>query len=366
LPYVMPETPALGVDYWLELDFVLKAATFWAEVGHSVAWGQFALPCKTPARPRPVEAMPKVRVEECARRVHVGGPDFEICFDRVFGRIQFWKWHGMDLLRTGPRLGFWRAPTDNDRGLWCGNALDKKARAARLHQMQHRIDAVCVKRKSPGAVRVYVKSRVAPPVLDWGIACEYIYTIYGSGEILLDVAGAPEGKFTFLPRVGLDMALPAEYDRVAWYGRGPGECYSDTKQAGRFGLYCSDVASLETPYVFPQENGNRTDVHWVAFGTMRGAGLMAQGSPTLNFSARWHTINDLENAKHTIDLPKRDFVSVQLDWKHHGIGTASCGPETLPEYELRSEPFRFEYRLAPFSVDDVAPCVLARRGPEVL
>ncbi|CAM3999851.1 hypothetical protein PAAL109150_04390 [Paenibacillus alkaliterrae] len=81
-------------------------------------------------------------------------------------------------------------------------------------------------------------------------------------------------------------------DLVKWYGRGPGESYSDSKEAGRFGVYKKSVDGLFTPYIYPQENGNRTDVRWVSITDGAGIGLLAAGAPTLEFSARRYTDSD--------------------------------------------------------------------------
>jgi beta-galactosidase/evolved beta-galactosidase subunit alpha len=149
---------------------------------------------------------------------------------------------------------------------------------------------------------------------------------------------------------------------VAWYGRGPGECYADSKQAQRVGMYDCLVDDLHTPYVRPQENGNRTDVRWVSFSDLRGMGLLAQGQPTLDFSAHWYTTNDLDEAAHTIDLPRRDFITLNLDYAQNGLGSGSCGPGTLERYWLRPEEFTFRLRLRPFSLDAASPSVLARQN----
>ena len=82
-----------------------------------------------------------------------------------------------------------------------------------------------------------------------------------------------------LPRIGLELVLPGEFTQVSWFGRGPGESYRDSKLANKFGLYSKEVSELHTPYVYPQENGNRTDVKWVSITNLRGVGLFAAGSP---------------------------------------------------------------------------------------
>jgi beta-galactosidase/evolved beta-galactosidase subunit alpha len=78
---------------------------------------------------------------------------------------------------------------------------------------------------------------------------------------------------------------------------------------------------------------------------LRGAGLCASG--VANFSAHWFTTMDLENARHTTDLVKRNFITLNLDHQHNGIGSASCGPAPWPQHLLKPEEFRFTVRLRP-------------------
>jgi beta-galactosidase/evolved beta-galactosidase subunit alpha len=143
------------------------------------------------------------------------------------------------------------------------------------------------------------------------------------------------------------MTLPAAFDQIQWLGFGPGESYPDSRQAARFGRFCARLDDLYTPYTFPQENGNRSDCRWVSLTDPHGRGLWVDGSPTINFSAHWFTTKDLENARHTHELKRRDFITLNLDYRQNGIGSASCGPGVLPQYELHPEEFRFAVTLQP-------------------
>jgi len=172
----------------------------------------------------------------------------------------------------------------------------------------------------------------------------------------------PRGEMpATLPRVGLQLTVPGCLDRVSWYGRGPGESYPDTKQAGRVGLHAMSVDELWTPYVVPQENGNRTDVRWAALASAGGAGLLAVGDPLLDFSAHRYTTADIEAAAHTSELVPRQTITLNLDHRHNGIGSNSCGPGVLPQYQLKPEECRFTIRLRPFSSADISPVILAKQ-----
>jgi beta-galactosidase/evolved beta-galactosidase subunit alpha len=107
-----------------------------------------------------------------------------------------------------------------------------------------------------------------------------------------------------------------------------------------------------TPYVFPQEYGNRTDVSWVQIANGLGCGFTAVGQPLLHFSAHRYTTEDLDRARHTYDLVPRTFITFNLDLAQHGLGSASCGPRPWPQYQLKVEPFRFAILFR--------PCVMKR------
>ena len=127
-------------------------------------------------------------------------------------------------------------------------------------------------------------------------------------------------------------------DSVRWWGRGPGESYRDKKLSQAFGNWEATVDELWTDYEFPQDNGNRTDVRWVEFVRGEGRILRARFGDTdgASFSAMHYTTEDIDDCTHPFELRKRkkEATIVRLDWMHHGLGTASCGPPTLPQYQL--------------------------------
>lgn len=124
-----------------------------------------------------------------------------------------------------------------------------------------------------------------------------------------------------------------------------GESYPDTCRAARIGRFTSSVDALQTPYVMPQENGRRAEVRWVELADDRGRGLRVAalpsggpGTPVFGFTARCWTSADLHAARHPVDLAAGDRLWLTVDLAHRGVGTASCGPDVLPQYELQAGP----------------------------
>jgi beta-galactosidase len=199
----------------------------------------------------------------------------------------------------------------------------------------------------PGPDGLVVRTRVGMAGSDAGLLTTYAWAVDGDGlRLMVDVV--PEGEWNVpLPRLGVRLSLPAALDRVEWFGRGPGEAYRDTRRAARVGRFAASVDELQTPYVRPQENGNRTEVRWATLTDGGGAGLRVDGRPHVELTARRWTSEDLDAATHTPELLPRDRIWVNLDHAQQGIGTASCGPGVLPQHRLEAEPTRFALRLSP-------------------
>jgi beta-galactosidase len=338
----LPETGsgaglAAGAESWLTVRAVLAKDEPWGDAGHEVAWGQLQVGAPPAAR----GTVGGGRVVVASRTDQGGrielGPGV---FDAADGRLV--RLGGMDGLAVeGPRLDVWRAPTDNDRGLH-GEAVEPLWRAVGLHRVQHRIDGVDI--VDGGLV---VRTRVAPAATDLGLRTTYRWAA-AAGGLRLAVEVVPEGAWPCpLPRLGLRMAVPASLDNVEWFGRGPGEAYADTGRAARIGRFTASVASLQTPYVYPQENGNRADVRWAAITDDRGRGLRVRGEPTIDLTVRPWTSEQLDEAHHPVDLVRGDRLWINLDRAQQGIGSASCGPGVLPAYRLDPAPVAFSVLLDP-------------------
>jgi beta-galactosidase/evolved beta-galactosidase subunit alpha len=354
IPYQLPPALDARAEYWLNIRFRLASAAAWAPEGHEVAWAQFPLPAGSASHEPAHGASPAgripdgVRLEQDGPILEIMGTEMRAQLDLVSGRLRKWDHRGRRVVHLGPRLTFWRATTDNDRAGWGPSRDALQWTEMGMDHLQHRVDDIAWEMLEGGGARIRVTARIAPPVFDFGFDTEYLYTVSAAGGIHLEVSGRPRGKFpTTLPRIGLQMHTERSLDRVEWFGRGPHESYPDSRTSARVGRYVRRLAEMETPYVFPQENGNRSDVRWVTLTDASGAGLGAWGEPVLSFSAHRNTPEEYEAARHTVDLVPRDEIVLILDHRQNGLGSASCGPGVLPAYVLKPEAFSFAVELRP-------------------
>jgi beta-galactosidase/evolved beta-galactosidase subunit alpha len=364
IPFNIPKEYKDREDYWLNIYFTLSNDTLWAEKGHEVAWHQFKIPNKPnedlglEENKIDVGSMEELICEDLNKTISIKGFNFEIGFNKCNGTIEKWNYDGINMLNKGPSLNFWRAPIDNDM------YVVKEWKEKFIHLLQSRLDGLEFRIINKSLIEVKTKVYISPPTLNWGIDCQFSYKIYGSGDVFIDLEGHPKGDLPdSLPRIGFKMEIPKEFENITWYGRGPGESYSDSKLANKFGIYKKTVDGLHTPYVKPQENGNRTDVKWVSALNSNGIGFFISGMPYIDFSAHNYTEQDLENALHTFKLINinRDSIFLNIDYKQNGLGSNSCGPRPLPQYKLSPEDFKMGIRIKPFSLNEMSEIALSKQ-----
>ncbi len=366
-----------GVDYYLNITFKLRKSYKWANTQHIVATAQFLLPIKKEVEVLRLTNKPKLIERDFEYEIHTGKSI--VVFDKVLGFMKSWSYDSENIIKKGPQLGFWRAPIDNDMYI-----VEEWKKQFFVHLMRESTESVNI-RETDNSIIIEVDVINSAPNAAWYFESKYIYEVLDDSNILLSVKGiasgmkephpsllSSEGSASeamrglsvipkMLPRIGLDFEVYKDYDLIRWYGRGPGECYSDSKQANLFGVYDTDVESTHTNYVKPQENGNRTDVKWVRLQNMRQIGLMAVTDNFMDFSAHFYTIEDLEKAKHRHEIKKSDFISFRLDYKQNGLGSHSCGQDQLEPYRCKFEDFEFNLRLSLYSAKETSDYIKAKR-----
>ena len=111
------------------------------------------------------------------------------------------------------------------------------------------------------------------------------------------------------------------------------------------GIFRRSVEENYFPYVTPQENGSHIDTRWLMVQRESGAALCVAAQQSLSFSALYFSPEQLTQATHSAQLVKEDEVTLMLDYRHTGLGTASCGPDCLEKDRLKPEPFSFCWKL---------------------
>ncbi|MBD3188445.1 DUF4981 domain-containing protein, partial [Candidatus Bathyarchaeota archaeon] len=323
-----------GEEYHVLLSISTKEDCSWVEKGHVVAWEQFTLPFKSPIPSTiPLDTLPSLDLDESRDEIIIKGESFQLKFSKKNGTISSYVVNGETILADPPTINFWRALTENDKAgrmdFWFGYA------APQFQDECKGSRSVTMDKTHPAMVKIIVKEeRVLSDDDEEMDTCTISYLVAGDG--IITIRHQFEIKAIF-PRLGMQMSIPARYDSISWFGNGPHENYWDRKHGAMVGLYTMNVEEFIHDYVVPQENGNRTDVRWIAFQDSRGSGIIVTGDQHVEASAWPYTQEMLSKALHVNELyPRSDTITVNIDHKQMGVGGGGCG--ALPPEEFMPGP----------------------------
>ncbi|MGX7390406.1 glycoside hydrolase family 2 [Dolosigranulum pigrum] len=337
---------------FLTIQFKLKEAVEWAERGHEVAFCQFRVGQKS--QPHPQSALTVNRqkneallVQQTMGQLRVTGEDFDILFNTHTGWLDSLSYRGEEVIAQGPRFNVWRAMTDNDQlPLMKGSGrIGDYWQEKQVHLMEGTLLNIDYQQTDEGVI-IEAKHMQAPLGQSWGLDLTTRYTIDADGRIGIDIAGEPFGQngSESLPKLGMQLYLPDQYETVTWDGLGPAENYPDSQLAARHGRFTRTIDELWTPYAHPQENGNHMGVSQVTLTNQSNFGLKIVGEE-LNFSAHYYTTRMIDRALHPYELVKQPQIELNIDYQQYGLGTNSCGPATQEQYKLKVEPFHYTFTL---------------------
>ena len=302
----------VGGERWLTIRFVAREAQGWADAGFEVCWAQVQLTEGTARNGVSDDGAAPVDVDEDGSLRHA-------------------------LLSRPPALALWRAPTDNDR---IAGLADRWAAWGVAH-LTRTVGAI---ERDGATMTVHNEIRTAAGIL---IRHEQRFTGLPDSGVLIEESVRIPDELVDLARVGSLLEVVPGLERLEWFGRGPHETYPDRRRGGAVGRWRSTVSEQYVPYIRPQENGGRADVRWLQLRDATGHGLRITLDRPRQVSATHFRAADLAAATHDVELTPRPETVIHLDAAHRGLGTASCGPDTLPEYLVGPGEYRWSWSLHP-------------------
>jgi len=155
-------------------------------------------------------------------------------------------------------------------------------------------------------------------------------------------------------RIGADLRMPAGFENVEWLTRGPHENFNDRVTGALVGQFKTTVSDIYFPYARPQDCGTRQETRWMALtGDDKDMGLLVAATGTRNFEAcaLHYTWRDLTGVRHPQELKPLAETIVSVNYGSRGTGGASCGPDTLSQYQISvANNLNYSYTLVPFAV----------------
>ncbi len=339
------QAPSAGQEYVLRFSFTTKKRKGLVKAGHEVAWEEFVLPIQAQA-PLVKKNEGTLITSATDKTQIIEGRDFQMVFDKTSGILISYRLNGKELLKQGPRLNFFRPPTEND--IRDKNGLRNWAQAG-LEQLIPKAENLEITPQEDGSWLVLVSTVMGEE--PYRISAIQQYQIFGDGTFHLASEVNIPDAVTAVAKVGLQMRMPRAFEEVSWYGLGGVSTYPDRKSAGQLGYYAATASDLyNKALVIPQENGNQSEVRWASVVDTEGVGFMMHGNQHMNFSAYPYADEAITRARHLNELDEADFVTVNFDALMTGLGTATCGPGILPQYVAKSGSYRFSVTFRPIEL----------------
>ena len=331
------------VEYFLNIKAVLLQKEALLPANYQVAYEQFALNTVTAFKAPKSEA--SVSYTSDNNQIKVTGANFEITFDKQTGTLTNYSHKGQQLIKKGPQVNFWRAPSDNDYGA----GLQQKFKEWKNTGQQETATVNITKNQDNSLSIVFTKQ-----LFKGDAVFTQTYQINGNGTIKVsNDLNAIKGDHSNIFKFGNEFVLPASFKTIEWYGKGPFESYTDRQHAAKVGLYKGSIEAQYFPYIRPQETGNKMDVRWTILTKDNGTGIKIIGETPLHVSALNFDRNDLDSGdkkgqKHAGELNQRKEVFLNVDGFQQGLGSInSWGRLPLEEYRLSYQSYRYSYWIVP-------------------
>ncbi len=321
--------PSLQTDETVASEIVLnvyarlKKATLWAEDGYCVAREQFVI--KPSVFDGILSEGKNCSVFETPSQIELKTETAAFILNKTNGALTSWKMNGQELLKGNLEPYFWKTPNDNQKHSGYVEEAGKWKKAAETLVIRD----VTIEKQEKLAT---VKFEMDLPEIGANYTLEY--KLNGKGQLQVEADYKPLcDTIPFIPKFGMRMRIPDDFNSINWYGRGPYENYPDRKTGSLIGLYFSSLENFITHYAAPQDNANRCDARWFSLNTQTNESIKVTGLQPLCFRAWPYAEDDLENVWHDYQLPRRDFINLNIDLNIHGVGgDDTWGAKTMEKY----------------------------------
>jgi beta-galactosidase len=336
-----------GDEFLLNIYANTKKSNGMLPTGHRVAMEQFVLKSKYFDKVNDNQAKAPT-LEEKDNQYIISTANSSFIFNKndkshKGNALHSIKHKGETYVNADIDVNFARASTDNDFGaqlqiknnVWKAAGLNKKLISADVEVQTN-------------AIVLTYKYRLT----DVGADLIQKFSISNNDKLIVETDYQTQNKdIDFIPRFGNVLKLNKRFENLQYYGRGPDENYVDRCYGTHIGIYESKVKDQYTPYIRPQENGNKQEIRWFTLTDNSGNGLKVEGLQPINITVLHNTTADFDAGltkkhQHTNDIYPRNEVYAHIDLFQMGLGgTTSWGALPLEKYMYKNSNYRFGYAI---------------------
>ncbi len=330
IPYTIPPTG----NCYLRIMSFQKDETLFISEDYELGFDEFEIRKETIEKYES-SSKAKIKIEESETEYIIQSPKFRYTFNRLTGMFATLVKDNVSILEKPMEVNIWRAPTDNDRVVrldWEKAGYDRKT--VKVYETKLEKDEACIKIYTTFSISAIFIQRILDVT-----AC---FTIHNDGTIHIHMDAVRNTELPFLPRFGLRLFLPKDFDNCAYLGYGPNESYIDKRRSSYYGSFESKVNDLHEDYIKPQENGSHWGCSKVVLRNANDFALTVHGND-FSFNASHYTQEELSTKKHNFELIETDYTVLCLDAKMSGIGSGSCGPQLKDKYQVNDKNIQLDF-----------------------
>ncbi len=321
-----------GDSVYIRFIFTAAESTSWCEKGYIICHDQLKL--TEEKSEYPVKCCGgNVSLEEKIFEYIISASDTVITIDRRKGTISSVCFKGRELLKKPVEWNFFRAPTDNDTMKWDWYRAHLNDYDTKVYSTESQV--------IDGTVRVSISHSFGWNIYQPFCKAKTEITVNGKGDIRVVTEGETSDKIAFLPRFGLRLFLPCEFDSVNYYGYGPYESYADKHQLAWVDSFTAKVSDMHEDYIRPQENSSHFGCRYMTINNGE-AELYVTSGESFSFNVSEYTQEELAGKRHNYELEKCGDTVLCLDSGMAGVGTASCGPALDEKYRIKLPDIRLD------------------------
>lgn len=298
----------VGGEISILVSLATKSDKPYAKAGHVVAYEQIMLSVSDFSLPAPKG---DANYYESDLEVVISFGDCRAIIEKKTGEVISLDKQGEEKLKEPIRLNFHRATIDNDRLPQVNLAIAKWYLGVDRFKK-------AMKKLKVSQIKVFKDGETVNVAIAWKMPhmkeLRTLYKFYGDGQFDIELAVVPKKE---LVRYGFTFALREGVDGVSFYGKGPFENYCDRSTAAVLKKYEGVAEDFLHDYLYPQENGNHTQMRWLSVG-----GVIDIKAIEKPFEASIHpyTLEMLDEAKHLHELKSLDYLTVNIDGRQRGVG----------------------------------------------
>jgi beta-galactosidase len=333
-----------GQEYLASLHFNLSEDKAWAQKGFEVASNQFAL-TSLPVSEKETDYS-GIKLIKTDTLWTLEGKGFAVGYSPLNGALTSYQSGNKQHIKQDLLPHFSRPQTDNDRKGWKTHKILKEWYDPDLTLK----DFNSVMNQEDGTLSLIANYTLIQEKAEVKI----VYKVDRKGVIKVDYSLSINEKLPNIPKVGMQCGIDRSYEKISWYGRGPFENYVDKRYGSDVGIYSLPIDEFMESYVYPQENGNRTDVRWLFLSSQENKGLLVVADSLLSMSAWPYTEGNINSAKHTNELKDAGFITLNIDLIQMGVGGNDGWSEVaapLDKYQIPAKDYSYSFYLVPLTIE---------------